>query len=327
MLNLQSLIVGVEMPESHPWDAANVSAPCRLAVRQAFEIASAMKRPVHLVSVLPEFLGGYFGSQVDQDLEKNCDTEEAMLVLNELVQRETERVGACEARCSVLFGSAWLELLKLSLTDRDNLVICGTREQGAMSRFLFGSTGLKLLRHAECPVWLVKPRIDDDAELDILCATDLSDVSEDVVFAAVALSQHVPSKLNVVHVVDHEPQHRVARANITSEKLAELQQRATDQAEAMLHDQISMTDYRTLDNGLQAHIKTGPASKTLLQTIEELDIDVLVMATRASEGLSGIVFGNTAEQLLSEVPCSVLAIKPESFQCPILFDADSDEEE
>lgn len=320
MLDIHSLIVGVEMPETHPWDAANINAPSRLAVRQAFEIASAMNRPVHLLAVLPEIVGGYFGSQVDQDLAVACDRDEAAIVLKDLVERETQRVGECKATFSVMFGVPWYELLRVARKHRDNLLICGTREQGSISRFLFGSTGLKLLRHAECPVWLVKPRIDDDAELDILCASDLSEVGEDVVSAGVLLSQHVASRLNVVHVVDNDLHHRVARSSVTEQQLADWKARDTEQAEANLHEQISLTDYRTLENGLQAHVKTGPASQTLLEAIQELDIDVLILATRSRDGLKGMVFGNTAEKLLWDVPCSVLAIKPDTFQSPISFD-------
>lgn len=322
MLDIHSLIVGVEMPDFHPWNVENVSAPCRRAVRQAFDIAATMNRPVHLVAVLPEIVGGYFGSQIDQDLAVDCDRDEAAIVMKQLVKEEKQRVGECTATLSVMFGTPWYELLRVASQHRDNLVLCGTREHGGISQRLFGSTGLKLLRHAECPVWLVKPIIDNDSELDILCASDLSEVGQDVVSAGVLLSQHVASRLNVVHVIEDDLRHRVARSTVTEQQLADWKTKHSEQAEAKLHDQISLTDYRTLENGLQAHMKTGPASQSLLEAIEELDIDVLILATRAHDGLSGMVFGNTAEQLLWDVPCSVLAIKPDTFQSPISFDED-----
>lgn len=319
MLEIHSLIVGVQMPEVHPWNLENLSMSCQLAVRQAFDIAASMQRPVHVVTVLPEIVGGYFGSQVDQDFAADCDREEAAAVLKELVEQQTLRVGECSSTLSVIFGTPWYELLRIASQHRDNLVLCGTRQQSSMSRFLFGSTGIKLLRHAKCPVWLVKPRIDDDAELDILCASDLSEVGEDVVSGGVLLSQYLDSRLNVVHVVEDDLHHRAARANVTEQQLADRKAEHCEQAEAMLQNQISLTDYRILENGVQAHVKTGLAAETLKEAIEELDIDVFILATRAQEGLAGMVFGNTAEQLLWDVPCSVLAIKPDTFECPISF--------
>ena len=41
------------------------------------------------------------------------------------------------------------------------------------------------------------------------------------------------------------------------------------------------------------------------------------MGTLARTGISGLVMGNTAERLLPLLPCSVLAIKPEGFECPL----------
>ena len=33
-------------------------------------------------------------------------------------------------------------------------------------------------------------------------------------------------------------------------------------------------------------------------------------------GLSGLVMGNTGEQILNGIECSVLAVKPDAFVCP-----------
>ena len=68
---------------------------------------------------------------------------------------------------------------------------------------------------------------------------------------------------------------------------------------------------------MQVKIAEGPADSCILSAIEELDIDLLVMATSGRGGIPGMLFGNTAERLLPELPCSILAIKPDDFQCPI----------
>ena len=41
------------------------------------------------------------------------------------------------------------------------------------------------------------------------------------------------------------------------------------------------------------------------------------MGTVARGGLPGILIGNTAERLLHSVPCSLLAVKPDDFICPL----------
>lgn len=319
MLNAKRVIVGVMMPENRPWDAANLAAPSRLAVRQAFDVAGAMNAPVDLVCVLPEVASGFFGSEEKAQAEAAIEKEEAVAVLKDLQGQYSESAGV-ESKVTVTFGRPWLEILKVAGPSPDNLVLCGTRDQNAVSRLLFGSTGLKLLRNAACPVWLVKPRIDDDADLDVLAATDLSEMGEDVLHSGVTLGRTLPVRLNVLNVVDDDLDRHMARTGVSEEELAEYRKSLKERAENKLHEQLSVTDYRTVEKGVQVHIAEGPAHACILSAIENLDIDLLIMATHGRGGIPGMLFGNTAETLLPELPCSLLALKPDDFECPVSFE-------
>ncbi len=321
MHSIKNIIVGVEMPESRPWDAANLSAPSRLAVRQSLELAEAMNAAVKLVCVLPEISYGFFGSDEAVEAQAETDNAEAMAVLTDLESQYKQKASRDIGVSSVVsFGRPWFEILKAAGTARDNLIVCGTRHKGAVSRLLFGSTGLKLLRNAACPVWLVQPRIDDDADLDVLAATDLSDIGREVLATGVALGQNLPVKLTVLHVIDDDLDRHMARAGVSEEELANYRQTARDKGEEKLHQQLAMTDYRTVTHGVQTHIAEGPADACILSAIKELDIDLLIMATSGRGGIPGMLFGNTAERLLPELTCSILAIKPDDFQCPVALD-------
>jgi universal stress protein E len=50
---------------------------------------------------------------------------------------------------------------------------------------------------------------------------------------------------------------------------------------------------------------------------------MLALGTMGRGGLPGILVGNTAEQMLHEAPCSLLAVKPDNFQAPVLPDLPS----
>jgi universal stress protein E len=43
----------------------------------------------------------------------------------------------------------------------------------------------------------------------------------------------------------------------------------------------------------------------------------VVMGTVARTGVPGFIMGNTAETILSQIDCSVLAIKPPGFTTPV----------
>jgi nucleotide-binding universal stress UspA family protein len=41
------------------------------------------------------------------------------------------------------------------------------------------------------------------------------------------------------------------------------------------------------------------------------------MGTVARTGVAGLFIGNTAEAILEQIECSVLAVKPEGFETPV----------
>ncbi|MCP4172353.1 MAG: universal stress protein [Fuerstiella sp.] len=321
MHSIKTIVVGVEMPESRPWIAEDIAPTSRRAVRQSFDIADAMNAAVRLVCVLPDVSAGFFGSEEDAAAEAKSDHAAAMKVLADLELQYMESTSrAIDVSSIVTTGQAWFEILKVAGTDRNNMIVCGTRQKGTVTRLLFGSTGRKLLRNAACPVWLLKPRVDDDANLDILAATDLSEVGEEVLHVGVALGQSLPVRLNVLHVVNDDLDRHMARTGVSEEELEEYRRNSKEVAEATLHEQLSVTDYRTVAEGVQTHIGEGAADGCILSAIKELDIDLLIMATSGRGGIPGMLFGNTAERLLPELPCSILAIKPDDFVCPVALD-------
>lgn len=312
---LKRIVVGVAMPESRPWMVANLDPATRIAVRQAFRLAGSLRIPLHLVCAPEKPEPGLFGSEDAAEKQAAEDLEQARQMLTAVVEEYSKY--AAEVTTQVTFGRAWFEILKAADVARDTLIICGTKHQGVVNRLLFGTTGLKLLRNAPGPVWLVKPRIDDDAVLDVLAATDLSEVGENVISAGVTLGRALPVQLTVMHVVDADHDRRAVHAGASEEDIARWRRQAMGEAEEGLQEQMSGTDVRTLSSGVQTQLAEGVPDACLLTAIEELDIDLLVMASSGRGGIPGMLFGNTAERLLPELPCSLLAIKPDDFQCPV----------
>lgn len=318
MYLVRRILVGVEMPTSRPWNAANLEPPSRFAVRQAFQLAASASLPVSLVSVLPEPSRGWFSSFAEAEVTLLTAQQEATEVLRDLARQYThepdEQTGVT---CVVACGTPWLELLRTAGNAADTLIICGTRNTGAVGRALFGSTGLKLIRNAAGPVWLVRPLPDDDAVLDILALTDLTEVGQDVLTTSVTVARTLPSRLHALHVVDEPTDRYLRHTGISAERLAELRNKSRDDAEHRLQDQLAATDFRTLPNGVKSHVVTGDAGETVLDTIRDLKINLVVMATHARGGVAGMLLGNTAERLLPDLPCSLLVIKPDDFVSPI----------
>lgn len=292
------IVVGIEMPKSRPWSAENLCGPSRMAVSQAFQAASSSRLPLTLVTVLPTPSGSWLKKPEELERVAVSDLAEAESVLNELCRKYAFEASASNAEIKIMRGSAWEELIRSVGNRPDSLLICGTRDEGTVRRVLFGSTGLKLLRLAPGTVWLVKPREEANDSTDIIAATDGGSVGADVIVTAVPLAKSLNARLHIVHAVEG--------GDVTPDIL--------QQAETVVHQQLANTDYRTLPFGVKVLIKSGSPDQCILDAVKEVNADVVVLGTSSRTGVSGLLPGSTVERLLPELPCSVMAIKPEGFR-------------
>lgn len=70
----------------------------------------------------------------------------------------------------------------------------------------------------------------------------------------------------------------------------------------------------------QTHLLEGSPRQDIPAISKEIKADLVVMCTVARTGISGFFMGNTAETILNQLDCSVLAIKPQGFVTPVTFE-------
>ena len=61
----------------------------------------------------------------------------------------------------------------------------------------------------------------------------------------------------------------------------------------------------------------GEAEDVVPDFVRTHEVDVVVMGTVGRTGVPGFLIGNTAEKILADVECSVLAVKPKGFLSPV----------
>jgi nucleotide-binding universal stress UspA family protein len=64
----------------------------------------------------------------------------------------------------------------------------------------------------------------------------------------------------------------------------------------------------------------GSARKEVPVLSRQLEADLIVMGTVARTGIPGFIMGNTAEAILNQIDCSVLAVKPPGFVTPVTLE-------
>jgi nucleotide-binding universal stress UspA family protein len=65
------------------------------------------------------------------------------------------------------------------------------------------------------------------------------------------------------------------------------------------------------------HHLHGSADEKIPELVNDEQVDVLVMGTVARSGIKGLVIGNTAENIVQSIPCSLVALKPQGFISPV----------
>ena len=68
---------------------------------------------------------------------------------------------------------------------------------------------------------------------------------------------------------------------------------------------------------LRTHSLRGEARDIIPEKVAELGVDILVMGSIARTGIPGFIIGNTAEDVLNRVECSVMIVKPPGYVSPV----------
>ena len=111
----------------------------------------------------------------------------------------------------------------------------------------------------------------------------------------------------------------VCNTGLPDAKQDEYRRKVRAGAQEALHAQLAKTAYEALGSRIEVHLggDVGLPDVAIQHFIQAHNIHLLVMGTIGRGGIQGIMIGNTAERLLPEVHCSVLAVKPPDFVCPV----------
>ena len=237
----------------------------------------------------------------------------------------------------VLLGTSFLEVIREVLRNQHDLVIKCPESPSWLERF-FSGDDMHLLRKCPCPVWFVKPQISKPYHR-ILAAVDVDvgyqpkeletrhHLNVQILEMAASLAISESAELHVVHAWESMSElvgGFVFSSDLPSETIAANVEQERQQRQRLLDEFIKNLKSKrpsardTLDY-LQplTHLLKGAARKEIPALAKRLEVDCIVMGTVARTGIGGFIMGNTAETILEQIDCSVLAIKPQEFVTPV----------
>ncbi len=319
MQRYRNILVGVDLASADRLATSHLAPPTRAAVENGIWLAARNHAALTFLAAIDVSAKALhlLADEEQKDHIVRTVEEEANRVLDELVQQaKSEQV---EAEAVLVWGSGWLSLIERVLAHGHDLVVVGNRHHSAAARLFLGSTAMKLLRKCPCAVWVTQPGPIPETPT-LLAATDLTDMGQEVLHAAVDTAQLLDARLHILHVVEDPLERRMWLLDMSDERLEERRKALEEESERLLHEQLSHTDYRSLYHGVKVHVRRGQPEVVILDAIEEFGVDLFVMGTHGRGGIPGLLVGNTAERLLPHLNCSLLAIKPHDFVCPIRLD-------
>ncbi|RPI71560.1 MAG: universal stress protein [Geobacteraceae bacterium] len=290
------------------------------AVERAVTLAENNQSKLTIIDVFPPVADDYRANTMDY--HKNT--------LESVIAPYRKRL---EIRLDVMMGTPFLEVVRAVLRNEHDLVI-KTAENPDFLKRLFGSNDMHLLRKCPCPAWLMKPREKSNyntivaaVDFDLLSPTaSEQSLNLEILELAASLALTDSASLHIVHAWEAFAERTmIMRGDISYESIAKhtnqefaLHQKSLDRLMETMRNRVGADVFDRLSPRL--HLPKGPAKTMIATSAAGLSADLVVMGTVARTGISGLIIGNTAEAILDQLTCSVLAVKPPGFTTPVKLD-------
>jgi len=227
-----------------------------------------------------------------------------------------------ETTSKILMGTPFLEIIREVLRNNHDLVMLSPRKKAKVKMILFGSRTMHLIRKCPCPVWAIKPT-KRKKYARILAAVDPLPFDDErnalnikIMEMATSLAELEGSELHVVHCwtpyLEARPR---GGSSLTFNEVDKLV-RDIRRTHKMRFDKfLDGFNLKTLPH--KVHLLKGDPAALIVDLARKKRIDLVVMGTVCRTGLAGFFIGNTAEMVVQEIDCSVLAVKPDGFVTPV----------
>jgi nucleotide-binding universal stress UspA family protein len=146
------------LPEDPILLATDGSDEAALATQAAAELSKATASEVHVAYVLPteaDLIGPHaYTDEIRESLLAQAERD-----ARSFLQERAERVrseGDKVAETHLRVGRPDKEIVRLARVLRVGMIMVGSRGIGAVERMLIGSVSESVVRHAHCPVYLVR---------------------------------------------------------------------------------------------------------------------------------------------------------------------------
>lgn len=188
----------------------------------------------------------------------------------------------------------------------------------------FLAADMELLRKCPCPVWLCRPIARHRNEIRVAAAIDPTnqeqparDLAVRILRVAGALAAECNGRLLVMSCWDFFHERYLTRNpwySLSDEDVRNYIDATAAQHRTHLDEVVKAA---SLAVPVDVEHARGSADTAVPAIVSKSAVDILVMGTLGRTGIPGFVIGNTAENVVRGLSCSLVALKPAGFVSPV----------
>lgn len=288
-------------------------------LKQALSMARNNGASLHLLMLYPK---------LPKELQSQQAAFEAFLSerINTSLKNAREMLGneVVEPTIEVMAddSSPSVTITRYVLRHEYDLLVKEAEDTGGESGFK--ALDMTLLRKCPSALYLARPISNPRENIRVAVAIDPLTESEDahdlnirLLQVSRSIADSCSGTLDIVSCWEY-PYEDYVRHNawvmVTNEDL-------NDAVLATLNEHHTALDALIADAGITGenhiHLLRGQAAMELSKFADNQEVDIMIMGTVARTGIAGFVIGNTTENVIEKLGCSLLALKPRGYVSPI----------
>jgi nucleotide-binding universal stress UspA family protein len=275
------------------------SAPSRTALRYAVSQARLRNAPVRVLAVFDyNWRGARFGGADELELTVRRRIEK---MVEEAVAETRAAAPGVTISGTARLGSPGPALLEASRTAA--VVVVGNRGHGGFGALMLGSVGQNVATHAQCPVIVVRGKVDT-ADGPVVVGADASEHNERTL--GVAFEEAARRKARLIAVRAYElpvPYGVIAMSTLPYDPV-ELKR---SESEALANS-VRPWQEKYPDVEVETLVAQGSAGRVLVDVSSSAGL--VVVGSHGHGAIAGALLGSISLQVLHHADCPVLVVRP-----------------
>jgi nucleotide-binding universal stress UspA family protein len=311
--------------------ATDGSEEAELALLTAVDLADRTDSELHVIHVGGDYHPGPEIALSPALLEETLREleREAREVLEGQVKKIEEAGGIVADAHLKMGGRPDEQIVELAEELGIGLIAMGSRGFGGIRRALLGSVSDSVVRHAHCPVLVVRRRTQEEHQEEarsifptkILLATDGSEEANLAALTTIDIANKTGSELHVIHVGFSPVPIGAEVAPVAA--VSRLQDELNEEATRFLDQQVEQIEAAG-GTVAQAHLGlTGRPDEEIVELAELINAGLIAMGSRGLGGIRRALMGSVSDSVVRHAHCPVLIARAEKGPRRNLEDRDS----